>query len=175
MRPLLLTLTLVASCAFAEHTVSVGGFANTTLASFNSSPLAVGAAVGWLWTRGPFGVGAGLRVSRPTVTAPVPLEVYVRGAFTAVLGPWEPLLGPELGVSGLSGMAAPPPKRPTDLAAAERAQTGPVYVAFHTEALRFRFGRLLLSLLGVDAGTSLTAAGAVLRLQLDVLSLGVRW
>lgn len=164
MRPLLLTLTLtlVAPCAFAEHTVSVSGFANTTLASFNSSPLAVGPAVGWLWTRGSFGVGAGLRVSRPTVTAPVPLELYVRGAFTAALGAWEPLLGPEFGVSGLSGMAG-------------RASTAPFYIAFHTEALRFRFGRLLLSLLGVDAGTSLTAAGAVLRLQLDVLSVGVRW
>ena len=105
----------------------------------------------------------------------MPLEAYVRGVITIAIGPWEPLLGPELGLSGLSGLARPLPMRPTDFPTAENSLTGLVYVAFHTEAARFRFGRVVLSLLGVDVGTSLTAAGTVLRLSLDYATVGVRW
>lgn len=173
LRPLVVTLFLAAPAALAEHTVSVGGFSNGTLASFNSAA-ASGPSLGWLGTHGPFGLGAGLRVGTPAF-GPVPLELYVRGVFTGALGPWEPLLGPELGVSGLSTLPPVAAGRPTDFAAAERADAGPVYVAMHTEALRFRFGRVLLSAFGVDVGTSLTAAGAVLRLHLDWLTVGVRW
>lgn len=174
MRPTLLLL-LLALPAHAEQVLSVSGFGNTTSASFRSSPGAVGPAVGWLYTRGVFGVGAGLRVSAPTPSAPVPLEGYLRGVFNLRLGPWAPLLGPELGVSGLSGLSRPPALRPTDLREAENALTGAFYVAFHTEAARFHFGRVVFSVLGFDVGTSLTAAGAVLRLQLDYVSVGVQW
>lgn len=172
---LALVLALVAPLAAADHVVSVGGFGNTTVASFGSSPGQSGPTVGWLYTRGVLGVGAGLRAAAPSVVAPVPLEAYVRGVITIAIGPWEPLLGPELGISGLSGLARPLPMRPTDFTSAENSLTGLVYVAFHTEAARFRFGRVVLSLLGVDVGTSLTAAGTVLRLSLDYATVGVRW
>jgi hypothetical protein len=175
VRLLLLAAALNASVALADHTVSVGGFTGTTLASFNSSPGVAGPSVGWLFTRGVIGVGAGLRASAPSPIVKVPLEGYLRGVFTIALGRWEPLLGPEVGVSGLQGFSRPLPGRPTDLATAENALTGVFYVAFHTEAARFRFGRVMLSLLGVDVGTSLTTAGATLRLQLDWLTVGVRW
>lgn len=176
VRTLLALLTLLlAPVAAAEHVVSVGGFGATTLASFGSSPGQTGPTVGWLYTRGALGIGAGLRAAAPSVVAPVPLEAYVRGALTIAIGPWEPLLGPELGISGLSGLARPLPLRPTDFTNAENSLTGLFYVAFHTEAARFRFGRVVLSLLGVDVGTSLTAAGTVLRLSLDYATVGVRW
>ncbi|MBL8920556.1 MAG: hypothetical protein JNJ54_16955 [Myxococcaceae bacterium] len=175
MRTVLLVAALWAPAALADHTVSVGGFAGTTAASFNSSPGVAGPTVGWLYTRGVVGVGAGLRASAPSAVVKVPLEGYARGVFTIALGRWEPLLGPELGLSGLQGFSRPLPGRPTDLANAEGALTGFFYVAFHTEAARFRFGRVMLSLLGFDVGTSLTAAGATLRLQLDWLTVGVRW
>lgn len=166
---------LLAPVVAAEHVVSLGGFGATTVASFSSSPGQSGPTVGWLYTRGTFGVGAGLRAAAPSLIAPVPLEGYVRCVVTIFIGPWEPLLGPEFGVSGLSGLARPLPMRPTDFNAAENSLTGLVYVAFHTEAARFRFGRVVLSLLGVDVGTSLTAAGTVLRLSLDYATVGVRW
>ncbi|MFZ5444516.1 MAG: hypothetical protein ACOZQL_31275 [Myxococcota bacterium] len=172
-RLVVVAVVLLASLARAEHTLSVGGFSQATLASFNAGG-ATGPSLGWLWTRGPFGVGAGLRLGTPAY-GPLPLEVYVRGVFTGALGPWEPLLGPELGVSGLSELAPVPAQRPTDFANAERAVHGPLYVAMHTEVLRFRFARVLCSVLGVDVGTSLTAAGSILRLQLDWVTVGVRW
>jgi hypothetical protein len=168
-------LLLLATPAAAEQVLSVGGFGNTTLASFNSSPGVGGPTVGWLYTRGHLGVGAGLRASVPSAINPVPLEGYARAVFTLAVGPWEPLLGPELGLSGLSGFSKPLPMRPTDLAAAENGLTGLFYVAFHVEAARFRVNRFVVSLLGVDVGTSLTAAGTVLRLQLDYATVGVRW
>lgn len=174
MHRLLLGLTLVATTASAEHVVSVGGFTNTTLASFFASPGQTGLSANWLWTKGHFGLSAGLRVAPPSRVAPVPLEGYGRAVMTVAIGPWEPLLGPEVGVSGLSGFAPPPSLRPTDLFMAEQQLTGAVYVAFHTEAVRFRFGRFLLGAFGFDVGTSLTAAGATLRLQLDFISVGVR-
>lgn len=172
---LLLTLVLCAPGALAENVVSAGGFTATTLASFNSSPGVAGPSLGWLYTRGHFGVGAGLRASTPSPIARVPLEGYARAVVTGAIGPWEPLLGPEFGVSGLGGLSQPLPGRSTDLARAENALTGFFYVAFHTEPLRFRFGRFVFSALGFDVGTSLTAAGTVLRLQLDWFTVGVRW
>ena len=176
MKNLLALVTLLfAPLAAAEHVVSIGGFGNTTLASFFSSPGQSGLTLGWLYTRGVLGVGAGVRAAAPSVIAPVPLEGYVRGVFTIAIGPWEPLLAPEFGISGLSGLARPPPMRPTDFNSAENSLTGLFYVAFHTEAARFRFGRVVLSLLGVDVGTSLSAAGTVLRLSLDYATVGVRW
>jgi len=166
---------LSAPLAAADHVVTVGGFGHTTLASFASSPGQTGPSVGWQYTRGAFGIGAGVRAAAPSAIAPLPLEGYLRGVFTVVLGAWEPLLGPELGVSGLMGLGLPPPMRPRDLNRAEDARTGVVYVAFHTEAARFRFGRFLVSLLGVDVGTGLSAAGTVLRVSLDYVTVGVRW
>lgn len=175
VRPVLVAVVLCSSVALADHTLSVGGFTGTTAASFNSSPGVAGPTLGWLYTRGVVGVGAGLRASAPSAIVKVPLEGYARGVFTVALGRWEPLLGPEVGLSGLQGFSRPLPGRPTDLADVENALTGFFYVAFHTEAARFRFGRVMLSLLGFDVGTSLTAAGATLRLQLDWLTVGVRW
>lgn len=172
-RAALVLTVLLAPLAHAEHVISLGGFGVTTLASFNSSPGQSGPTVGWLWTKDVFGVGAGLRAAAPSVVAPVPLEGYVRAVFTVAVGRWEPLLGPELGISGLSGFARPLPMRPTALFDAEQALTGRFYLAFHTEAARFRFGRVVLSLFGVDVGTSVHAAGTVLRLQLDYATVGV--
>ena len=179
----LLLLACVATASRAEVVISLGGFANTTAASFLSSPLTAGPSLGVAWSHPlGFGLGGGLRAAPPSATAPVPLEVYVRGFFTTTLGPWEPLLGPELGISGLSGLAKPPPRRATDFANAESAVGGPLYVAFHTELLRFAFGarfsgprRFFVSVAGLDVGTSVVAAGAVLRLHVDLLTVGVRW
>lgn len=175
MRFALLLSVFLSSVAWADHTVSAGGFGSVSLGSFNQSPGVVGATVGWLMTRGHFAVGAGLRASVPTPSAPVPLEGYARVGFATKVGPWEPLLAPELGLSGLMGFAPPLPMRPTDFAARENALTGVFYVAFHTELLRFRLGRVVVSAAAVDVGTSLSAAGTVLRLQLDYLTVGVRW
>lgn len=118
----LLTLVLCAPGALAENVVSAGGFTATTLASFNSSPGVAGPSLGWLYTRGHFGVGAGLRATAPSAIARVPLEGYARAVVTGVIGPWEPLLGPELGLSGLSGLSRPLPGRPPDLARAPRTR-----------------------------------------------------
>lgn len=175
MHRLVLVAVLVASPALAEHVISVGGFANLTTGSFNSGPGQAGPFVMWQWTsKSHFGLGAGLRVTGPSAIAPVPLEGFFRGHVTTAIGPWEPLLGPELGVSGLGGFAQPFINRPRDFFEAESRLTGSFYVSFHTELLRFRFGRFLVSAGGFDVGTSLTAAGTTLRLQLDVATLGVR-
>lgn len=175
MRALLLLLLLAAPVASAEHALLVGGFTGTTVASFSSSPGVTGVHLAWLYRTGSFVSGVGVRFSPPSTVNPIPLEGYSRNGLTMSVGPWAPLLAFELGVSGLSGLARPLARRPQDFNRAENRLTGVFYVAMHTEALRFQHKRFTFSAAGVDIGTSLTAAGTVLRLNLELVSVGVRW
>jgi len=170
-----LAVCLIAHLARAEHSVTAGGFTGTTLASFGSSPGVSGIYAAWMYRTGSLVSGLGVRVSAPSVVNPIPLEGYSRTGLTMDVGPWAPLLAVELGVSGLSGLNRPAALRPQDFTLAENRLTGVFYVAMHTEALRFTFRRFTFSMAGVDVGTSLTAAGTVFRLNLELVSVGVRW
>lgn len=175
LRVLSFVLVISSSAAWAEHALIAGGFTATTVASFSSSPGVSGFYAAWQYRTGSFVSGLGLRVSGVSAANPIPLEAFSRNGLTVEVGPWVPLLAFELGVSGLQGLALPLPMRPQDFNRAENRLTGFFYVAMHTEAVRFQWKRFTFSAVGVDVGTSLTAAGTVLRLNLELVSVGVRW
>jgi hypothetical protein len=174
-RSVALAVGLTAHLAMAEHAVTAGGFTGTTLASFGSSPGVTGFYAAWTYRTGSLVTGLGVRVSAPSVANPIPLEAFSRTGLTVDVGPWAPLLAVELGVSGLSGLNRPLALRPQDFTLVENRLTGVFYVAMHTEALRFTYRRFTFSMAGVDVGTSLTAAGTVFRVNLELVSVGVRW
>lgn len=164
-------IAIAALPARAEQALSLGVFAGGTSTSFNSTPARTGLSLSWLLERGSFGLGGGLRAAQP---AAIPLELFVRGQAWVSLGAWSPVLGPELGVSGLQELEPGLERRPRELHALEQRSLGSLYVAFHTEPARFVFGHLIVSALAFDFGTALVPPGLGFRWQLEFLSVGWR-
>lgn len=117
-------------------------------------------------------IGGGLRTGMPASESHIPLEGFVELQLTAKLGPWEPAVGPELGLSGF-GKLIHIPLPSDDLAGLEDERLGPVYAALHAAPLRLRFGWFAVSALELSVGTSLASPGTALRLHLGLLRLGV--
>jgi hypothetical protein len=172
---LLLTAALLPGAAAASgHEVSLGATAVTLTngGSYNITAPRVGLEAGWSREAGSWRVGAGVRWA-PAGRGSLPLELYARALLSTRLGPWQPAVGPELGLSGLPVILPPAGGFPTDLSERQSARLGPAYVALHAVPLRFAFGRFTASTLELQWGTSLNRPGSTLRLQLGLLHLGM--
>ena len=120
----------------------------------------------------PWSIQAGLRAALPSTSAPLPLELYVRPQLRAELGWWEPAVGLELGVSGLTGLMASRTSA-LDFHNLVQGLISPFYLAFTIAPLRLRLGTFRASVLELSLGSTLWPLGAAGRLQLDLLSAGV--
>lgn len=172
MRAWLLCLAVTTSAGVrAEHFLSATFFQHHELRSITAGS-AVGPGVGWTWFfREHFGVGAGVRFNVPTLNMRPAVEGYVRGVITVPVKSWSPSLGVELGF--IAGWGELRSIRPSEQVHAELNTEGPVYLAMHTEALRFVFGRFLVSAMGLQVGTAVPP-GSALRVQFDFLTVGVK-
>lgn len=118
-------------------------------------------------------LGGGLRTGLPATRTNFPLEAFVQAQLSARLGPWEPALGPELGVSGFAMLLKSKIILPVEMNALEDARLTPAYVAFVAAPLRFRFGPVVLSALELHLGTSMPFFGQAIRTQLGLVRAGV--
>jgi hypothetical protein len=107
--------------------------------------------------------------------------VYVSPHFPTLvdeadrIASWRPAVGVEAGLSTARvrpQLAAGPLFVYTG---GEGEQPGTAYVMIAAAPLRFRFSALTLSVLGLATGTALAAPGRVMRVQLNVLELGLSW
>jgi hypothetical protein len=168
-----------------RHGASLGVQALSTWGATGTSPtfltleLATWHSVSSAHTPAALLLGGGLRVAFPSARAPdaVPLEGFVRAqlASPAWGGVWEPAMGVELGLSGLSRLQRQfylDPRFPTPLRELEQARVSPLYAAFVASPLRLRLPWLRLSVLELLWGTPLGQPGAAARLQLGLLSVG---
>jgi len=170
---LLLAALLSGSAAASGHEVSLGSTSLTVNSGGIFNPAAprwgLEAAYGREVDTWQFGGGARWAFTRDAV----PLELYARALLAPRLGVWTPAVGPELGFSGLPIVFPPRGGFPSGHADLEAAQLGPFYVAMHAAPLRFSFLHFTVSALELHWGTTLNAPGAMVRLQLGVLRLGV--
>lgn len=166
----LLLILICPAVARADHFITATLFHRSELRTTVAGST-MGPAVGWAWLPSNFGVGAGVRYGAPLAYMRPTFEGYVRGLVNVPVKWWSPLLGVEFGFT--VGWGRVPYDRPAELIAAELNHDGPVYFAMHTELLRFVFGRFVVSAMGLDVGTAIPP-GAALRLQFDLLSVGVR-
>lgn len=193
MRPsitgrILLWCLLLATPAGAEttdrHELTLGGVAFSQLSFARRFSPYVGLEAAYrtpLATEGRWNhvlVGGGLRVARkpalPEFTdITLPLEVFLQARLRARVGPWEPMVGPELGLSGLSVLyrriipaEGEDPK--------EQSRLSPVYLAIGAAPLRFRFGRFTVSALEFHVGTISFPHNSAVRLQLGLLHGGIQ-
>lgn len=119
-------------------------------------------------------LGGGVRWGM-TDTSKLPLELYVRAQLSAGQGVWRPLVGPELGLSGLTVVTQPRGGIPDDYPKTRAERFGPAYIAIHAAPLRFAFNRFTVSALELHWGTLLSPMpGSLLRLQLGFVRLGVK-
>jgi hypothetical protein len=172
MRAWLLCLALTTSSVVrAEHFLTATFFQHHELRSITAGS-AIGPGVGWTWFLDDhFGVGAGARFGAPLLNMRPSLEGYLRGVITVPVKFWSPSLGLEVGF--IAGWGELRSIRPSEQVRDELNTEGPVYFAMHTELLRFVFGRLLVSVMGLQVGTSIPP-GSALRVQFDFLTLGVK-
>lgn len=178
-RPLVVALLISTGAAHAteapvalEQAATLGLSTGAAAASFRTTPSLLGPALTWSVSRGPLSLSVGLRFGFP---AAVPFEVVVRGLWGTALGPWRPRLGPELGAGGLEELQHPAALRPTSLATTEQQAVSALHVGFRAEPARFVFGRVVVSALAFDVGTTLSAPGTTLRYQLELLAGGWSW
>ncbi|WP_434381767.1 hypothetical protein [Melittangium boletus] len=179
-RSLVASLALLAPPALAQagHELSLGA-GNFSYTSFQrpSAPITT-VEVAYhrrfagegLW-RG-LRLGGGLRTGWPATSTNFPLEVFVQAQLSARLGPWEPALGPELGVSGFAMLFRSRILVPGELGDLEDARLSPAYVAFVAAPLRFHFGPVTVSALELNLGTSVPSFGQAIRTQLGLVRLG---
>lgn len=118
-------------------------------------------------------LGGGLRVGPPTSDTPVPVEGFLQAQLTARFGPWEPAVGPEIGVSGFAKLFQNTFLPPGELYAQEAARLGPAYVAMTLAPLRFVFGAFQVSALQILLGTNAFPFGNTTRMQVIVLQAGM--
>lgn len=122
-------------------------------------------------------VGGGLRVGGEYrrfdfERFPLPFELFFHGLLQARLGPWEPALGPEVGLSGLARLL--PSIIPSEgRDEAEESRLSPFYLTVRAAPLRFRFDRFSVSALELQVGSSSLFRNTTVRVQLNVLSAGV--
>ncbi|OJT19752.1 hypothetical protein BO221_36040 [Archangium sp. Cb G35] len=123
-------------------------------------------------------VGGGLRVARkpalPEFTdITLPLEVFLQARLRARVGPWEPSVGPELGLSGMSVLYRRIiPAEGED--PQEQSRLSPFYFAIGAAPLRFHFGRFTVSALEFHVGTVSFPHNSAVRLQLGLLHGGIQ-
>jgi hypothetical protein len=172
MRAWLLCLALTTSAVVrAEHFLSATFFQHHELRSITAGS-AIGPAVGWTWFfHEHFGVGAGVRFGAPLLNMRPSVDGYLRGVMTVPVKYWSPSLGVELGF--IAGWGERRSTRPSEQLHDELNTEGPIYFAMQTELLRFVFGRLLVSALGLQVGTAIPP-GSSLRVQFDFLTVGVK-
>lgn len=122
----------------------------------------------------PLSLGGGLRLALPREDdAGPPGELYAQGAAQGELGRWQPLVGVELGLSGLHRLrtrergALPP-----GVHALEQERASALYLGFNVAPLRLGLGRWTLSVLEVQLGVTLLPPGAIRRTQLAFARVG---
>jgi hypothetical protein len=142
--------------------------------SFSTTPGWLGGELAYAYDGPGWKLQGGLRAAAPFTASPLPLEVFVRFLLAVRVGPWEPVIGPELGLSGLGALQGG--FRRGDFTAFEQAAVSPIYAAVHSAPLRFVFAdRYVLSALELQVGTPLSIPGAALRVHLEFLAVGVHW
>lgn len=100
-------------------------------------------------------------------------EGFARVSAALSLGAFAPAAGLELGVSARSDDDSGE-RLLSDGRAASRKDLFPGYIALHTSPLRFRvFERYRLSVLELQVGTHLAPFGRFVRLNVQLISLGV--
>jgi len=125
----------------------------------------------------PVRIGLGFRFGQPN-TSPLPtprfpLEIFLQLQLSARIGLWEPVVGPEAGMSGLTELGRAPSPRPWDMSALEQTRVGLAYVAFTASPFRLHWRWLVVEGPSLTLGTTLTPAGASTRTELSFLSVGV--
>lgn len=115
------------------------------------------------------------RLTQPLLVRPTAWELGLSAAMAPTRGAWRPRMGLEVGLSGATHFdwAGYYGAGWREQDAVSRADYGPVWVGVVGEPLRFRWGRVQLSSLGVGLGTM--AGGRIARAQLTGLALGVAW
>ncbi|HEY8207240.1 MAG TPA: hypothetical protein VIG99_07155 [Myxococcaceae bacterium] len=167
--PCALLLALLAAEPPA-HGVSLGIGTVSYVSIFSGSPWRPGLDLAYERDLSPrWLLRAGLRAALPSQRTPVPGELYAQLQLRAVLGVWEPAIGPELGVSGLTDLGALPDSLPPELNDLEQLRVSPLYVAIAAAPLRFRLGRFTLSALELHWGTTLVPPGAAVRFHLGFI------
>ncbi|MET0402913.1 MAG: hypothetical protein ABW123_10940 [Cystobacter sp.] len=174
-----LALTALPASAESRNELSVGLSTLSQQSFFRSASGFTLVEASWMRTAAEqgrwrdFQFGGGVRTGWPMAWAHVPLELFVRAQLSAPLGPWEPAIGPELGVSGFNSLKPTESTWPQgEVRRFEDSRFGPAYLAFHASPLRFHLGRFTVSALQLGLGTPLLRPGSTLRVQLGWLSVG---
>lgn len=116
-------------------------------------------------------LAGGLRAALPgnvgsvvgEVRTVLPVEAFVRARLVVPIGWWVPALGPELGFGSFGARVNAFGPSPVDAAA---------YVAVVASPLRFQVGRVSITALEWQVGTTLPGFGSVLRNSLGLLRIG---
>lgn len=176
---LLVTLPAWPAWGDTGRELSVGVLSVSHMSFFRNGPSRLGLGVAY---RHPLGPGGGLapwsiqvggRAALPDAWTPLPLELFVRPQLRAALGCWEPAVGLEAGVSGLTDLGRRYGTLPLDFYELEQRRVSPFYFAFVVAPLRLRLGAFRVSALELLLGTTLSPPGAVGRFQLEFLNVGV--
>jgi len=168
-----LVLALLAADPPPPHGISLGIGAVSYVSFFSGSPARAGLDLAYEHGLPRWLLRAGLRATLPGERTPVPAELYVQLQLSAAIGAWEPAIGPELGVSGLTGLGLLRPPLPPDLNEIEQLRVSPFYLAVAAAPLRFRLGRFALSALELHWGPTLVPPGAAGRFHLGFLRVTV--
>lgn len=175
---------LGASVAAAEepaspHAYEIGWSQAFFSSFFRATPSASTLDLGWQFsglrarTKLPLELSAGLRAAPPSDAVSVPLDLHVGASLVGELGPWSPMIGPRLGISGFATIPPRPDGLPEDIDRVEADRVSPLYVAFEASPLRFRWRTFTISALDLEWGATLFPAGTALRLRLGWIKLGV--
>ncbi len=126
----------------------------------------------------PLRLGVGFRAGIPNSAGPISGTFLAGELFGQVqlrtrLGFWEPVVGPELGLSGLTAIGWDRARMPEDVYLIEQQRVGGLYLGFTAAPLRFRWSAFTVSVAELSVGTTLSPPGATARLRLGLLSLGV--
>jgi hypothetical protein len=150
--------------------IQYGGF-------FRTGPGIYAGEVAYHHQLGLLRLGGGLRGgapnSSPIDTLSFPLELFAQAQLRLKIGFWEPLVGPELGFSGLTDLGWNRSGLPDDVYVHEQDRVGLFYVAFRAEPLRFRWSRFTLSIFELTLGTTLSPPGASTRTEIGYARIGV--
>lgn len=155
------------------HGVSLGIGAVGYSSFFHNSPGRTGLDLAYELGLSRLVIQAGLRAALPSERTPMPVELYVQPRVRASIGVWEPMIGPELGVSGLTDLGPLRGSLPPEIDEREQRRVSPLYVAIAAAPLRFRLGRLALSAFELHWGTTLAPLGAAGRFHLEFFRVAV--
>lgn len=170
---ILATLFLSGRALASEHEVSVGGSLTATSELYLTLPSRPSFEATYLYTLDAWRLGGGVRWT-PSPGVSLPLELYVRALLSGQVGPWQPAVGPEVGLSGVPVVPTHTNALPADYPDSRLDRFGPVYVALHAAPLRFVYRRFSASALELQWGTHVTPRpGSNLRLQVGLLRVGV--